>query len=145
MSGLPNIDISGWQKKYKKIVEELAPGIARAVDFGMDTLHQEVIKNVTGMHYKPPGAPDEPLKGSYPVPVVTGTLRRSIKGIRINSVLGVIASDQNIANYNKFVHDGTRYMKPRRFMLDALKAREQAIINRMKYEIIKVVRKYGTE
>lgn len=50
-------------------------------------------------------------------PVRTGTLRRSIRGRTLSPLRGVVGSN---VHYARFVHDGTRHMRARPFITDAI-------------------------
>jgi len=138
---MPYVDTSGWKRKIKKIMRQNPAVIKRAVDFGMDTLYKETLKNLSGPHY--PVGVRGPMTGKMPIPRVTGTLVRSLSAKRVSFDVGFVYTDKRIANYNALVHDGTKHTKPRRYLGDAVRAKRQAIINRMKYEILLAIRKEG--
>jgi HK97 gp10 family phage protein len=83
------------------------------------------------------------MRGKLPVNIMTAYLAQSIKRIKISTVLGAVYSDNTVANYNRHVHFGTRRMKPRPFLQAAVDERRPAILNRMKYEIMKEINKAG--
>ena len=143
-----SVDITNWRKKVRnvKAVEEMM--VKEVVSWGIQELHKKTLANVSGPFYgfRSAGIPERGLltnAGKLPVPVVYGWLRRSIKSARLTDALGVVYSDDNVAFYNRFVHDGTRYMKPRPFLKDAVDDRRPAIFNYMKYQIIKAIRSQG--
>ena len=169
------IDMRGWRKKQEAILKVVAPAIKESVDWGLDKLMVETIKNVSGEHIKPeikkprkkkklgdskkksksskstPKSSQEPEKEEeetkedlkYPVPIITGTLKKSIKPIRYNDWLAAVTSDESIANYNKWVHDGTKYMKPRRFLKDAVTKWQNLIHLKFKWTVIKAIKDAG--
>jgi hypothetical protein len=135
------VDAHRWYMKVSRVQLALLDAVKESIDFGMDEVFRAANRNLSGPHYKP-GTKSE-LAGSYPVPIVTGTLRRSLRSKRLNPAEGVVYSDGQIANYNKHVHDGTRTMRPRRFLTDAVSERRMAIENRMRYNIQLAVRREG--
>jgi len=143
------MDITGWQMKVKNVKAVQARICKDVVDWGLKQLFEKTNDNVKGPYYGYKDDKITPKRGSltnagkFPIPVVTGQLRRSIKQIRFNTVFGAVYSDPAIAPYNKWVHDGTRYMKKRPFLQNAVDSRRPAILNYMKYQILKEVRKAG--
>ena len=156
MSDFGHIDIKGWQKKAWNVKKVEAAAVAVAVSWGLDLLHKTAVKNVSGPRYgfrKGTGKDGDNVRipqrgpltnaGMLPVPVVYGMLRRSIKSVRISSVLGAVYADENIAYYAPFVHDGTRYMKPRRFLQDAVTGMRPIIKRKMDKELKAAIRSVG--
>lgn len=147
------VDIKNWQKKAWRVKKAEAAAVAAAVDWGLDLLYKSAVRNVSGPNYgkrkSKSGDTRIPKRGPLtnagrlPVPIVWGHLRRSIKNFRISSVLGAVYADQNIAYYAPFVHDGTRYMKPRRFVDDAVTAWRPIILKKMEKEIRSTIRGVG--
>jgi len=144
------VDVSGWKKKYGYVMHEMAPAIKRAVDEGMDILMMQTIDNVTGDAYGSRKGPRGGVvwhrgamtnSGKLPVTVRTGTLRRSVKGIRPHDYLGAVYSDLTVAPYAPYVHDGTKYLRPRRFLGEAVRGKKQSINDRFTVAIKNVIRK----
>ena len=132
------IDTSRWDLKVSQINILTPVAVARAVDFGLDEMTKAVLKNLSG--------PSTAEPGFYPVPRRTGDLARSVSDAypkRFSPEFGAVGSSHEIAGYNKAVHDGTKYHKPRRFIADAARERRDAIKNRMRYEVLKEIRKVG--
>ena len=152
-----HVDIKRWQKKSWDVRKAEAAAVANAVSWGLDLLHKSAVRNVSGARYgfrkgtardgseiKVPIRGPLTNSGRLPVPVVYGMLRRSIKHFRISSVLGAVYVDENIAFYAPFVHDGTRFMKPRRFLGDAVTTWRPIIKKKMEKEIKATIKPIGT-
>lgn len=122
----------------KKAVEEAAK---EAVDFGMSELAREAIRNLAGQMHKK--GTKSPSPGKLPVTMITGNLHRSIKQKRVSNVEGVVYVDKSQAPYGKFVHDGTKYMKPRRFMTESVQAKKESIIRTFDNKIREKVKEAG--
>ena len=146
------VDISGWMKQHRNIMAALGPEIKKAVDEGMDILMTQTINNVTGDAYGSHKGPKGGVvwhtgpmtnSGKLPVTIRTGTLRRSVKAARIHDYLGIVYADLNIASYAAFVHDGTKYMRPRPYLGEAVKGKRQSIQDRFVVALKNVLRKAG--
>ena len=146
------VDTSNWKIKVHNCKTAETAAVVMGVDWGLDRLNEATIRNVTGDHYgfrKTRSDNRVPIRGArtnagiLPVPVVYGQLRRSIKSVRFTPTLGAVYSDDNIAPYNKFVHDGTRKMKPRPFLQMAVIANRPLIKKKIERELHKLVRKVG--
>ena len=61
----------------------------------------------------------------------------------LNRFTHVVYQDETIALYGKFVHFGTRKLKPRRFLGDVIRDRKDAIQRIFYAKILNVIRKYG--
>jgi hypothetical protein len=105
------VDIKGWQAKSRAVKIELSKAITKSLDAAADDNHRRIIKNLSGASYTP---------GSLPVTRVMGTLARAQKKERLNFNTRKLWSDSNVANYNQYVHWGTKYLKPRRFQTDEI-------------------------
>jgi len=139
---------NGFSKKIDQIKKEYLPAIEKAVKFGHDEIMTAATKNLSGPHYGKAENYRGSQTGQIPVPRITSMLIQSLRSILAEAykgyrVLVCIFSDVRIAPHNKFVHYGTRYMRPRRFLQDPVKERKQAILNRMNYEIMLVIRRIG--
>jgi len=148
------VDTSKWDLKQRNVKAAISKAMKETLDWALTDLYKEVVKNVSapgspyplvvgprGGRYRKRGA--QTNKGTLPVPIVWGQLRRSIQWKRFHPLMAAVFSDGNIANYNIYVHDGTRYMRPRPFVDTASKGRRPAYVNRFKYEIQKSARQYG--
>lgn len=145
-----HVDITGWQEKYKEIFHLLGPAIKKACDEGQDILLKQTIENVTGDAYGSHKSKKGNVvwhrgtmtnAGKLPVPIRTNALRKSIKWAKIHDHLRAIYSDANVAPYNQYVHDGTKYMKPRRYLGEAVQGKTQSINDRFAVAIKNVLRK----
>jgi HK97 gp10 family phage protein len=141
MMDYAHVDTTGWMRKLKACEGAALEAMKRAVDFGMDEINKGAVRNLSGPHYK--HGTRGPRTGQMPIPRVTGTLARSLTSKRFHPTLGVIYADKKVANYAGFVHDGTRFMKPRRFLSNVVQERKAAIVNRWKYEILLAIRREG--
>ena len=135
------IDMSGWENKSRAIQIAIAKAVVAAVDFGLDTLYRETVKNVMGIRHNE--RTPSPYPGVLPVTKISGKLGTSITEKRHDAVSGYVYADETKANYAKYVHDGTRKMRPRPFLRAAVQARKEAIINRMRNLILIEVRRAG--
>jgi|GEM_PF-5887421 len=158
------VDTSGWRNKSRRVLATEARVVEQVVSFGLDKIFDKTKDNVTGERY---GTETRTSKtgneyvvfkrgpmtnaGKLPVPVVFGNLRRSIKTIRFNTVLGAVYSDPNIAPYNKIIHEGGQsqffghkfYMKPRPYLQNAVDTKRPMIKAYAKIEIAKAIRTVG--
>lgn len=81
-----------------------------------------------GLQY-PKTPPKHPLQ--LPVRRVTGTLARSLKMTPISNYEYIIWCDPQIAPYAKYVHSGTKYVKPRRFLGNVVKGNKAAAVKQL--------------
>ncbi len=133
-------------KKIEAVKRAYAPQLDNVVKFGHDTLMEEANKNLSGPYYGKDMR--GPQTGKMPIPQITTMLRHSMGSAVLSkwkefTTMIAVFSDKRVASYNAYVHDGTKYQRPRRFLGDAVKARKQAIQNRMKYQILLAIRKEG--
>ena len=114
----------------RAIAIEIPPIIAKEAD---DVL-KRTIRNLDGTVYR---------KGKLPVRMITTNLKRSMTRRKLNNFTHVVYQDNNVASYGKFVHFGTRKLKPRRFLGDVIRDRKDAIQRIFYAKILNVIRKYG--
>jgi hypothetical protein len=67
--------------------------------------------------------------------MISANLHQAVRHKRIDLTRGAVFIDKNKAPYAVHVHYGTKKMRPRRFMSDAVAERREAIINRQRYLI----------
>lgn len=117
--------------KDKKIKEVLG----NVLDEISEDYHDTVLTNLTGPAY---GVTlSKGVKGSQkwnrgsltnagrlPVPQRTGNLKRSVQRTRETIFKYLVYADSGIARYGKFVHDGTRRMQKRPFMVLSMNQRK---------------------
>ena len=156
------LDITGWEQKVKNVIDVQARIVKKVVDAGLIIVQDATIKNLRGQKFtederKTPSvrAYLRSMRGKLPVNIMTGFLGRSIKIINISTVLGVVYSDSQKANYNRAVHFGykrtiksgnktkTIVIPPKPFLQAAVDERRPAILNMFRYEIIKEINKAG--
>ena len=133
-----HVDINRWRLKVKALNKITPEAVKVAVDFGLDTVLNAVINNLSGSSFDDPG--------SYPVPVRTGNLKRSVADAypqRISDELGVVGSSSKIAGYNKKVHDGDKYHEPRPFIADAVRDNRDVVQNKLEALILTPIRQVG--
>jgi len=135
------IDLSGWNAKCARIKEAIKEATKEAIEYGMDELSRKVTQNIGGMRHK--AGTRSPYPGKLPVTMISGNLHEAVRFRRLDFARGVVYIDKNKAPYAVHVHFGTKRMRPRRFMSDAVAERRQAIINRQRYLIKLKVRRAG--
>lgn len=137
-------------KRVQRIVAEVG---AKVIKEGAQDIYNETGKKLKGPHYGyhtgPRGGyvPNYPegggQKGKVPIPRLTGTLAKSLQMRPLSTLTWAVYADDRMANYAKFIHDGTRHMRPRRFLKDTFTERAPAINNNMRYKLILAMNKEG--
>jgi len=127
-------DSYNFQKKVSKLIKELGPEIAVSVAWGSTELRNAVNKNLNGTEYFP---------GKLPVRAISHTLRRAYRVKKINPYAMYHFIDQDVADYAKWVHYGTKRMAPRPFFSAAVNERGPAIANYWNRQIKKKMRSIG--
>jgi hypothetical protein len=135
------IDFTGWEAKSTRIKYAISGAVKEAVDYGMDELSRKVTQNLGGMRHK--AGTKSPYPGKLPVTMISANLHQAVRHKRIDLTRGAVFIDKNKAPYAVHVHYGTKKMRPRRFMSDAVAERREAIINRQRYLIKLKVRRAG--
>ena len=120
--------------KLKAVQRELVVTVPPMIAEAADEVLKRSLKNLSGGRYLP---------GTLPVRLVTGYLRRSMRRLMLSRFAHAVFSDERIANYNKYVHDGTRNMRPRRFLGDVISERRASIQNKLRRQIIIAIRRVG--
>lgn len=100
-------DLDMIEEEIDEAVDEIAKEVATEILDG-------AIENVNGPNTQNNGG-GQP----YPVGVITGTLKRSLKIKRIGKNKYKVFADMNIAKYACWVHDGSSKMEARPFIDDA--------------------------
>ena len=136
-----HIDTSRWAAKLLSVQREFTDGLETAVKKGSDVLVKETVKNVSGELHQY-GTPS-PSPGELPVSRITSMLKQSITRVMVGKDAAVIYPDETKAPYAKYVHDGTRVMKPRRYLSEAIRAKKEEIIDTIKDEVISRIRRHG--
>jgi hypothetical protein len=133
--GQTAVDISRWNRKVDDLLREYGPTVAKIVAYANTRVAGAVAQNLSGSAYYP---------GRLPVRRVTGTLARSYRVDPVNApYLFMHRMDSSVANYAKFVHEGTRYLKPRPYFRNAFDSNRQAIMNYWRYQFILEMRRRG--
>ena len=113
------IDVSQFQHLLDRCRDAINTSAHEAVQRVAADLHDETIKSVRGIQYKP---------GELPVTYVSGNLHDSIQDKEVTPVHHTILQDEQIAEYGKWVHDGTkRGLLPRRYLGDPLEKMRKRI------------------
>jgi len=146
------VDISGWNKKVDKLLREYGPVVEKIVAYGNTKVSASVNKNLSGMS---PGTRTSKsgrqyvvsskyyYPGKLPVRRITGTLARAYQISKVTPYLYLHKMNSNVANYARYVHDGTRYLKPRPYFKNAFTNNRVAIMNYWRYQFILEIRKTG--
>ena len=146
-------DTTGWQLKTARVKHAFAETAQRVLMAAAQEIYDKTGEKLKGPHYGyhtgPRGGyvPSYPkmgsMKGKVPIPHLTGTLARSLKLTPISTLAWAIWCDPRIADYAKYVHDGTKKMKPRRFLKDTMDERRPAVVGRMQRELTLAIRRAG--
>lgn len=127
------INIDGFRAMSYTTKMSVAGALKKAVDFGIDALHKEMVVNVMGIRHLP-GTPG-PYPGKLPVTRISTDLSKCISFKRINNIFGIVFADTRKAWYAGIVHDGNGRMAPRPFARAAVNNKREAILRRMRYEV----------
>jgi len=133
----------GWSRKMNRMIREVRPEILRVARESSDLVLTETVRNVSGPGIGERPSSDNPAIGKMPVPIRSKQLRRSIKRVTIFPWLFAIHADPTIAPHAKWVHNGTRKMKPRRFLWDTIKKNYRKIHSAMNKDVLKKIRAIG--
>ena len=139
-----HVDTTNWKRKKGLVQRALATSIGRAVLEASQDVYLEAGKNLSGPHVDVKAKKgSDPNIGKMPVPRRTGNLARALNNVPLSISLSAIFTDTNEANYDKFVHDGTRHTEPRRYLADAVTKNKQKIFNKFDKEIKSDIHKVG--
>ncbi len=145
-----NVDISGWEKKSEAVktafrtsaAVEILKAAQEIFDASIVNLSGPTVSPITsrtGRQYFPP-----PKGGaSMPVRVLTGFLRRSMHRKPISEMQWLIWQDETIANYGKWVHDGTSKMIARRYLGDPVRIKGPQLKEKLAKNLKEAIRKEG--
>jgi len=115
----PKMDTRRWNAKVNNLLKEHGPTIEKIVKYGNTKVSKSVARNLSGSTYFP---------GKLPVRRVTGTLARAYEVRMVTPYLFAHFMNSSVANYAKYVHEGTRYLKPRPYFRNALNDNRQGIM-----------------
>jgi len=141
MKGVVRFDASRWFSKSERVRKTAFTAASRSISEIAKDIYQKSQKNLKGPHYKPGG--EVSFAGNYPVPRVTGTLARSLKIKKFNPVLWAVFADSQVANYAKFIHEGTKGMRPRRFIGDVVEGGKSIYLGKLKKDVMAAIRAEG--
>jgi len=141
---LKHVDTSRFTIKLNRVKVAYGKEVPKVIRWGAQEIMNGAVKNLTGPGIKPgvKGSENSAI-GQSPVPRRTGNLARSMRMSPLSLTEYAVYSDKREASYNAFVHDGTRHMRPRRFLGDVVREREMAITNNIRYVTMKAIRKEG--
>ena len=133
---MENVDITGFKFKMKAVKIAYAEAVVKELRKGAQEIYNAADKNLSGpaIDYRVPGSKDSRI-GKMPIPRRSGFLAKSLQMKPVSNVEWLVYADKNIADYAGFVHDGTKYMRPRRFLHDPARERKPAIQNRIRRQL----------
>jgi len=135
---------AGWSRKVNRVIRTVHPSIVKIVKESSDEVLKATIKNVSGPGIRPGVTRAENNAiGQMPIPRRTKQLIHSIKRLVIYNWLHAVFSDPNIAPHGKYVHDGTRRARPRRFLGDVMTEKSRKIYSQIKGAFLMAMRKEG--
>jgi len=138
------VDTSRFTLKNNRVKRAFAREAPKVLLMSAQEVFERSIKNLSGPGIKPGvRGVDDPRIGKSPVPRRTGTLARAQTLTPLSPVQFAIWTDPKKANYGKYVHDGTKKMKPRRYLSDVVRERGPAIQNRIRDALLKAIRSEG--
>ena len=151
----PKVDISRFNAKIAAIIQNHPAACKKAVDYGSDEIFKGAEANLTGPRYgmtktksggqKPNYPEGGGQRGQMPIPIITGTLRRSLQRVRPSDYLAVVFANKEQAIYARAVHEGitgTR-RRPRRFLGDVVRLKRDSIKKEMTRIIKEDIQKHG--
>ena len=138
------VDATRFMKKIEHVKYNYLIAVEKSLTMSAQEVYDKAVDNLSGpgIHPNEKGSNNSAI-GEMPVPRRTGNLARSMKNRKLSRFEYAIYSDERTADYAKFVHDGTRRMRPRRFLGDVVRERGPAIENRIRYETLKAIRAEG--
>ena len=147
---MKHVSTAGWKVKQRNIEVALAAQSAKSVAKSTDFVFGKAMENLSGDHPSPltskSGRQYFPAReggAAIPVRVLTTTLRRSMKMKPVSPVHWVVLSDNQVAEYNYWVHDGTKHMVAMPFLDIVVDEYGAMLMKRMGAEIKNSIRKVG--
>ena len=134
-------DTTRWKLKVRDLQAIRLTTLPKVLDWAHDKVMDDIKVYVSGPHYK--YGERGPGTGGVPIPRVSGNLARSIKSLWVSPLLVKIWSDGRIAPWNQYVHDGTKYMRPRPFIKEPVQRNRPVINMYWRNEILGEIRKIG--
>uniref|UniRef100_A0A6M3JV48 Tail protein n=1 Tax=viral metagenome TaxID=1070528 RepID=A0A6M3JV48_9ZZZZ len=128
------VDASGWYMKTAAVKRTLAVTAPPALMKVAQELFRRSKANLSGPRSN---------TGKMPVPRVTGTLARSLTLMPIDLFTYAVWSNPKVAHYAKFVHDGTKFMYPRRYIGDAVREYRPMAIQDMQRILLMAIQGVG--
>jgi len=141
MKGVVRFDANRWFSKSEKVRKTAFTAASRSISDIAKDIYQKAQKNLKGPHYQP--GKGVSFAGNYPVPRVSGDLARSLKIKKFNPVLWAVFADSQVANYAKFIHEGTKGMRPRRFIGDVVTGNKILYLGKLKKDVLTAIRGEG--
>lgn len=147
---MKTVDTRGWKSKRLRVKEAVAQQAAKSIAQASQIVFDKAMENLSGYHPVPETSPTgrqyfpSPDGGaSMPIRVLTGTLRRSLKMRPVTTLLWQVYADSKVASYAKYVHEGTKHMRPRRFLQDPVWLYGASIIKKIGHDIKTEIRRVG--
>ena len=124
-----HVDISAWTKKVRQLQKDVPAGLIRALDEAEEEVYNAMIRNLSGS-----------VTGGMPVPQVS---RELVASAFHRNVTPFIREVGTRAPHGVHVHYGTRFMKPRPYLAEAVSSRRQAIFDKMRAALKRAVEGAG--
>jgi len=128
------VDVLNWNRKVAKLLREYGPEVKKIVDYGNNKVGNSIAHNLSGGIYMP---------GRLPVRRKTGDLFRAYQQKRITQYLYLHGMNSKVANYAKWVHEGTKRLLPRPYFQNAFDYSRMPIMHFWRATFLNSVRKTG--
>jgi HK97 gp10 family phage protein len=137
------VDTTRWKLKKQRVESMMQKAIIMKTLKAAQDVYKETDRNLKGPQIKPgiPGSENSAI-GEMPVPRRWANLSEALTMQPVQGNLYGIFTDTRKAKYDKFVHDGTPKMKPRRYLGDAIDAKRSQVESDFR-EVIKAIRSVG--
>jgi len=147
---ISGVDTTMAMLKLKGVKKQLAMTAPVVMRQQAQMLYDAMAKNLKGPAYGTESGPRGGIKmtrgpgtGKMPVPRITGTLAGAAYIIPLSSIIWIVGVDNERCPYAVWVHDGTKYMKPREFLGEPVKELRTIIERTIRAEIIEAIRIVG--
>ena len=138
------VDTSRFTIKLGRVKKAYEPVAARVILESAQSIYDKAVDNLSGPGIDPRvKGSDNSAIGEMPVPRRTGNLARSMTFRPVSTLEYAIYPDERTADYSKFVHDGTKHMRPRRFLGDVVRGQGGIIRTKIKDAIKKAIQSEG--
>jgi HK97 gp10 family phage protein len=145
------VDTSRFNLKLERVKKAFDAQAKISLTKAAQKIYKETAENLRGPNYgvhTTSGGTQVPNRGpgtgKMPVPRVTGTLARSLKMEPLTPEIGyAIYNDPSIAQYAKWVHDGTKKMPARRYLWDVVTKNRSKILKEIDKELHTAIQSVG--